>query len=106
MDAWSTGVLVCMVLCRTDASPFSAEADWRLGLFSDRDAVAARTADVFSDFSSFLLDVDAKSRGLLFRHGWLVEVLLSVGINHWSRPAWDIFKPLYLAQIELVFHDS
>ena len=22
------------------------------------------------------------------------------------RPAWDIFKPLYLAQIELVFHDS
>jgi len=21
-------------------------------------------------------------------------------------PAWDIFKPLYLAQIELVFHDS
>jgi len=23
-----------------------------------------------------------------------------------SRPAWDIFKPLYLAQIELDFHDS
>ena len=22
------------------------------------------------------------------------------------RPAWDIFKPLYLAEIELVFHDS
>jgi len=22
------------------------------------------------------------------------------------RPAWDIFNPLYLAQIELVFHDS
>jgi hypothetical protein len=22
------------------------------------------------------------------------------------RPAWDIFKPLYLAQIELVFYDS
>ena len=33
-------------------------------------------------------------------------VRISVGINHWSRPAWDIFKPLYLAQIELVFHDS
>ena len=44
MDAWSTGVLVCMVLSRTDASPFDAGADWRLGLFSDRDAVAARTA--------------------------------------------------------------
>ena len=35
-----------------------------------------------------------------------VHVFASVAINHWSRPAWDIFKPLYLAQIELVFHDS
>jgi len=35
-----------------------------------------------------------------------VGAMDSVGINHWSRPAWDIFKPLYLAQIELVFHDS
>jgi len=36
------------------------------------------------------------------------------GLSRWTvlesmtgrRPAWDIFKPLYLAQIELVFHDS
>ena len=34
------------------------------------------------------------------------KVVGSVGINHWSMPAWDIFKPLYLAQSELVFHDS
>jgi hypothetical protein len=35
------------------------------------------------------------------------EAALSVGINHGERrPAWDIFKPLSLAQIELVFHDS
>jgi len=34
------------------------------------------------------------------------RVHVGVGINHWSRPAWDIFKALYLAQIELVFHDS
>jgi len=29
----------------------------------------------------------------------------SVGINHWSTAGLG-FKPLYLAQIELVFHDS
>ena len=34
------------------------------------------------------------------------EAMPSVGINHWSGPAWDIFKPLYLAQIELDFHYS
>lgn len=30
----------------------------------------------------------------------------SVGINRRSKPAGDIFKPIYLAQTELVFHDS
>ena len=36
----------------------------------------------------------------------IVKAAHGVGINHRSRRAWDIFKPLYLAQIELVFHDS
>jgi hypothetical protein len=61
--------------------PFALRAAWRLTLPSLGYCVGARS---------------------LVRRG----VASSVGINHWSRPARDIFKPLYLAQIELVFHDS
>ena len=42
MDAWSVGVCVAMLLAREGSSPFRADADWRSGLFSDRDAVRAR----------------------------------------------------------------
>eukprot|EP00629_Pelagomonadales_sp_RCC1024_P002944 CAMPEP_0119271118 /NCGR_PEP_ID=MMETSP1329-20130426/7838_1 /TAXON_ID=114041 /ORGANISM="Genus nov. species nov., Strain RCC1024" /LENGTH=498 /DNA_ID=CAMNT_0007271159 /DNA_START=87 /DNA_END=1580 /DNA_ORIENTATION=+ len=78
MDAWSVGVCVAMLLAREGASPFRAGADWRAGLFSDRDAVRAQIEDVFADFSGFLRRTNARSKGLLFRHGWLVEVLLGL----------------------------
>ena len=36
-----------------------------------------------------------------------VDVERGVGINHWSTAGWGyIFKPIYLGQIELDFHDS
>ena len=78
MDAWSVGVCCAMLLRRERASPFAAAANWRAGLFSDRDAVRARVDDVFADFSSFLTETNARSDGLLFRHGWLVEVLVGL----------------------------
>lgn len=78
MDAWSVGVCCAMLLRRERASPFAAAANWRAGLFSDRDAVRARVDDVFTDFSSFLTETNARSGGLLFRHGWLVEVLVGL----------------------------
>jgi len=45
MDAWSVGVLTWMLVANAGASPFEANADWRLGLFSDRDAVRSKAED-------------------------------------------------------------
>lgn len=78
MDAWSVGVLVWMLVARATASPFEAAADWKLGLWTDRDAVRTKYEDIFRDFSAFLIDTNAAGRGVLFRHGWLVQVLLGL----------------------------
>ena len=45
-------------------------------------------------------DVALGSREEFERFGPVLESITG------RRPAWDIFKPLYLAQFELVFHDS
>ena len=58
-----------------------------------RQPVAAPTASpVTQNPTPLAVDrIDTRVEGTIALAG------VSVGINHWSRPAWDIFKPLYLA---------
>ena len=55
---------------------------------------------------------DPRSREAAIQGGWRCKVDALVRLRAvlesitGRRPAWDIFKPLYLAQIGLVFHDS
>jgi WD40 repeat protein len=78
-------------------------------LFDRRAVVVTASHDTVHIWAPVL---DANGVRAPFTLEWLVAfaasgiVQDSVGINHWSRPVWDIFEPLYLAQIELVFHDS
>jgi len=78
MDAWSVGVLVAMIVTRDPQSPFEAEADWRRGVLSSRQAVSERTKTAFSDFAFWLSDADAKSQNLLFDRGWIARLLLGL----------------------------
>ena len=49
-----------------------------------------------------LLDPELVVRRRRRTRGWRRTAVLESTTGR--RPAWDIFKPLYLAQIELVFH--
>lgn len=78
MDAWSVGVLVCMIISGSRISPFEASPDWTKGILDDRAAVGDKTRKIFSDFASFLRDLDDKANGCLTRHGWLLRVILGL----------------------------
>lgn len=78
MDAWAVGVLVCMIISGSNRSPFEAHSDWTRGIFDDRSAVGIKTKNIFSDFSTFLRNLDRQSNGCLTRHGWLVGIILGL----------------------------
>lgn len=78
MDAWSVGVLIAMVVSSSGASPFAVEADWARGEFSVEAATSRAVGDAFRDFAPWLQRLDADGGGLLFRHGWLVRLVLGL----------------------------
>jgi len=75
--------------------------DALLRAVGDLDGAALLDAWDFVD-ARFLggLDAELAAHGASLARGSVVESITG------RRPAWDIFKPLYLAQIEVVFHDS
>ena len=106
--AWAVGVLLAMLCGSRSASPFDSEADWTRGTLTVEQAVrdadvglappstcTARTQPrlhpsrphpqvrtqitaVQADYGGFLLGLDAGSAGFVFRHGWVVRLLLGL----------------------------
>jgi len=78
MDAWSVGVLLSMIIGGKKVSPFTATPKWSKGEFAPEAAVSRAIKEALADFSPWLQALDAESGGFLFRHGWLVKVLLGL----------------------------
>jgi len=77
-DAWSVGVLLTMLIGGDNVSPFDASVDISKLTFSQQAAVGKRIKKTFEDGSEFLTELNARSGGFLFRHGWLVELVLGL----------------------------
>ena len=117
------------VACACDAS--HAGIPCKTGCAFEALALAAPAArwhvramdDTFVDVDALVWQLDAIDDGSPWYVGDVAEVEgagfgFALGGCGWAlsgpatesstgrRPAWNIFKPLYLAQIELVFHDS
>ena len=60
------------------SSPFEAEADWGKGTFSAEAAVLRRQSDVQGAFGPFLWRLNQDSGGLLFRNGWLAQLVVGM----------------------------
>ena len=77
-DSWAVGVLLAMILGGWSSSPFDAEVDWGKGTFSAQAAVLRRQSEVQGAFGPFLYRLNQDSGGLLFRHGWLTQLLVGM----------------------------
>ena len=77
-DSWSVGCLLAMILGGWAASPFEASADWAKGTFSAEAAVQRRIGEVQGGLGPFLWRLNADSGGLLFRNGWLCQLLIGL----------------------------
>jgi hypothetical protein len=96
-DAWSVGLLVTMIAGDLNSSPVEAAADWRKGLFSEEAATRARILHIQGNLGGFLTDLDEGSGGFLFRHGWVVRIVIGLlEINPAKRltvyQAWQIAR--------------
>lgn len=78
LDAWAVGVLLAMIAGSMGSSPYEAEADWSRGLLSTEKATRAKIEEVRADMGGFLVSIDCASDGFLFRHGWVVKLLLGL----------------------------
>ena len=78
IDSWSVGVLIAMIAGGENASPFAASADWTAGLLTPEAATRSKIQSVQRELSDFLTELDANSGGFIFRHGWLVRLLLGL----------------------------
>jgi len=77
-DAWSVGVALTMICGGTNKPPFAAEADIKDLTFSAQAAVAKKIERTFQAFSPFLADLNQQGGGFLFRHGWVVELVVGL----------------------------
>lgn len=78
MDAWSVGVLVTMICGSANESPFDAEPTWSKRQFTKDDATRAAIDASLGAFAGFLSRIDAGGGGFLFRHGWLVRIIIGM----------------------------
>lgn len=84
-DAWGVGTLLAMV-CGGGASasehagesPFAAEADAFDLTFSTQAAVSKRIKARLGDFGALLSELNEGGNGFLFRHGWVVQLLVGL----------------------------
>lgn len=82
-DAWSTAVIITMICGGYNDSPFNAEVEqqsaWNpFGFNSGQVAVGKKVRGTFEDYSSFLTKLNEDSDGFLFRHGWVVELVIGM----------------------------
>lgn len=77
-DAWSVGVLITMICGGYTDSPFDSQPELRSLTFSAQSAVAKRVRSNFADFSDFMSVLNSDGGGFLFRHGWLVEIIVGL----------------------------
>ena len=78
LDSWAVGVLLTMLCGALGASPFQREADWTKGELTVQQATRNQIMAVQQDYGGFLLRLDASSGGFVFRHGWIVRLLLGL----------------------------
>lgn len=78
IDAWAVGVLIAMIAGSMNSSPFFAIPNWKKGLFSEEGATYERIKTVQSELGSFLTQIDADSSGYLFRHGWVIKLIIGL----------------------------
>ena len=78
LDSWAVGVLVTIICGSLDASPFVSEADWTKGALTVEQATRRKIDDVEGDYASFLMELDSRSSGFLFRHGWVIRLILGL----------------------------
>lgn len=76
MDAWAVGVLISMIVGSLNESPFASEADFLRGEFSEEAASRRAIGERKERFGAWLLELDRGGGGFLFRHGWLVQLLI------------------------------
>lgn len=57
-------------------SPFAASPAWTRAEFSDEAATSRTISETLALLGPWLQQLDADGGGFLFRHGWLVKILL------------------------------
>jgi len=78
LDSWAVGVLIAMIAGSMSTSPYEAQPNWTRVLLTPEMATKAKIAEIQNAFGDFLLAVDSGSGGFLFRHGWVVRLLLGL----------------------------
>ena len=80
MDAWSVGVAIAMLVGCRASSPFDATPELTRGeIFDAGEAAVLRSIrEAQGGLGGWLQALDADGGGLLFRHGWLVKLLIGL----------------------------
>lgn len=78
IDSWAVGVLILMITGALNDSPYIAEVNWGAGLLTPEAATRSKIGNIQRDLGDFLLEIDGRSEGFLFRHGWVVRLLLGL----------------------------
>lgn len=77
-DSWAVGVLLAMLAGSMNQSPFQADEDWSKGIFTPEQGVRKKLLDAENRMGKWLMQVNEGSSGFLFRHGWVVELLIGL----------------------------
>ena len=78
IDSWSVGVLITMIAGGSNESPFRADVDWKAGLLTPEAATRARIVQMRRAYGEFITELDAGAGGFLFRHGWVLRLILGL----------------------------
>jgi serine/threonine protein kinase len=94
-DSWAVGILLMMMTGGMSTSPFEANPDWTKGILSVEKATRARIDERLGDMGTLLIDLNRNSSGFLFRHGWMIKIILELlRIDPFERlyvhEAWEI----------------
>ena len=80
------GVLIACIAGQMNTSPFEAgPANWARLEFNEDAATSNRIRDASSTFGQWLDGVARSGDGLIYRHGWLVQILIGLLASSASR---------------------
>jgi len=96
-DSWTAGVLLTMICGGYTTSPFAAEPRLNDFTFSPQAAVLRTIRAKFGDMSDLLSRLNRDGGGFLFRHGWVVELVVGLlkmdpGERISITAAWEIMS--------------